>query len=338
VNNVIGTGVRLQSLVSNTRGGLNQRVNDSLEEAFTDWCDAESCHTGGTLHFNDMERMLLGQTFEAGEIFVRMHRRAFGNSLIPLSLEVIEPERIVDGYAVPSEISQSGSVRMGIEVDKFRRPIAYWVRDLHPGDIRLGGDPSDHAERVPASDMFHLKVTDRWPQTRGEPWMHAVLGKLMDMNGYSEAEIIAARGAAHYIATFESPEDSSSMAERQPDGSFQQALEPGSSMRLQPGEKLNFISPNRPNSALDPFMRFMLREVASGIGTSYESLSGDYGQGNYSSMRVSLLNDRDVYRALQQWYVRSFRKRLHREWMTAAMLAGAIDTLDAKTYFVDPKR
>jgi lambda family phage portal protein len=337
INNVIGTGVRLQSLVANTRGGLNQRVNDSIEDTWKDWCAADSCHTGGKLHFADMERMLIGETMEAGEIFIRMHRRPFGASAIPLSLEVIEPERIVDGYAVPSAISGDGMVRMGVEVDKFRRPVAYWVRDLHPGDIRLTGDKTDRAERVPAADMFHMHIVDRWPQTRGEPWLHAVAGKLLDMNGYSEAEIIGARGAANYLATIETPEDSSTLGDEQSDGSMQAPLEPGTQLRLLPGEKMNFISPNRPNSAMDPFMRFMLREVAAGAGVSYESLSRDYSQGNYSSTRLALLDDRDVWRALQQWYIRSFRMRLHTEWMTAAMLASAVPALDAKTYFQNPK-
>lgn len=337
INNVIGTGVRLQSLVSNSRGGLNQRVNDSIEDTWDDWCAADSCHTGGKLHFSDMERMLLGETFEAGEIFVRLHRRPFGDSNIPLALEVVEPERIVDGYSVPSAITGDGMVRMGIEVDAFRRPVAYWIRDLHPGDIRIAGEKSDRAERVPAADIFHMHIVDRWPQTRGEPWLHACAGKLLDMNGYSEAEIVAARGAASYLATIESPEDESTLGDEQPDGTYQAPLEPGTSMRLLPGEKLNFVSPNRPNSALDPFMRFMLREVAAGSGVSYESLSRDYSQGNYSSMRLMLLDDRDCYRALQQWYIRSFRKRLHKEFMTAASLAGAIPALEAKTYFLNPK-
>lgn len=337
VNNVIGTRVRLQSIVMNSRGGLNQGVNDSIEAAWDEWCGADSCHTGGTLDFSDMERMLIGQTFEAGEIFVRMHRRTFGNSKVPLALEIIEPERIVDGYAAPAAVGVGNAVRMGIEVDKFCRPVAYWVRSLHPGDIRQLGQETDHAERVPAADIFHLKITDRWPQTRGEPWLHAVAGKLMDMNGYSEAEIIAARGAANYMATIESPEDESTLGDEQPDGSYQEPIEPGIKYRLLPGEKLNFVSPNRPNSAFDPFMRFMLREVGAGAGCSYESLSRDYSQSNYSSSRLALLDDRDVWRSLQQWYIRIFRKRLHIEFMTAAMLAGAVEKLDAKTYFTNPK-
>ena len=44
--------------------------------------------------------------------------------------------------------------------------------------------------------------------------------------------------------------------------------------------------------------------LAAGCGPSYESLSRDYSQSNYSSSRLSLLDDRDLWRVLQQWWLR----------------------------------
>jgi lambda family phage portal protein len=337
-NNVIGTGIKLQALVQNTRGGLSTRINDAIEEAWRDWSIAENCHTGGEVHFHDIERMMMGQVFETGEIFIRIHRRAFGRSAVPLALEIIEPERVVDGYAQPSQVAANGQIRMGIEVDAFRRPIAYWVRDLHPGDVRLNVERTDRAERVPAADMFHLRIIDRWPQTRGEPWLHAVAGKLADMSGYSEAEIIAARGAANYLGVIETAEDPESLGQKTEDGNIEMGLQPGTFMRTMPGEKASFLTPNRPNSAMDPFMRFMLREIAAGAGVSYESLSGDHSQSNYNGARTAALSERDVWKTLQAWFIRSFRARFHLEWMTAAVLAGAIPEIDKTQYGVDMKR
>lgn len=338
VNNVIGTGVGLQCAVANQRGTLVQKINDAIEREWRLWCEAENCHTGGAVHFHDLERLMMGETFEAGEIFLQVHHTAFGSSRVPLALEIVEPERIVDGYAVPSAIANRATVRMGIEVDRFKKAIAYWVRDLHPGDIRMNVEETDRAYRVVADDVYHLRIVDRWPQTRGEPWLHAVAGKLADMNGYSEAEIIAARGAASYLGTIETPDSIETFGEEQADGSFQQGLQPGTTMKLAPGEKFNFISPNRPNSALDPFMRFMLREVAAGTGLSYESISRDYAHVNYSSGRLALLDDRDCWRALQLWFVRTFRQRFHRQWLRAAVLSGAIPEIDRTDYALDEEK
>jgi len=74
----------------------------------------------------------------------------------------------------------------------------------------------------------------------------------------------------------------------------------------------------------DPFTRAILRGIAAGTGVSYEALSRDYSQSNYSSSRLALIDDRDLWRTLQQWWIRSFREPLYRDWMQAAVLAGAV--------------
>jgi lambda family phage portal protein len=340
VNNVIGTGIRLDGRVMTSRGEAHETMNESIENTWESWCVADSCHTGGELHFADLERQAMGQVFEAGEIFIRIHRRRFGKSTIPMALEIVEPERILDGYQQPGMGVEPGNeVRMGVEVDHlFRRPVAYWVRDQHPGDIRMGVGETERITRVLAADMFHLRIIDRWPQTRGEPWMHAIARKLADMDGYTEAEIIAARGAASYLGTISTGNDPATMGDEQDDGSIQTPIEPGMWMRLQPGETADFVAPNRPNAALDPFMRYMLRECAAGVGTSYESLSRDYSQSNYSSSRLALLDDRDVWRTLQQWFIRSFRVPLHAQWLQAAVLSRSVPALDATLYGGQPEK
>jgi lambda family phage portal protein len=166
-----------------------------------------------------------------------------------------------------------------------------------------------------------------------------VLRKLHDMEEYSAAELVAARMSANYFATIESPDDDPLPgAEKQDDGSKQIEIEPGVIEQLRPGDELKFHAPNRPNSALDPFLRYMLREVAAGVGVSYESLSRDYSQSNYSSSRLALLDDRDLWRVLQQWWVRSFREPLLRDWMQQAVMARAIGTISVEQYALDPDR
>jgi lambda family phage portal protein len=341
VNNVVGSGVGMQAQVLGVRGELNTRVNDDIEAAWREWCAASSCHTGGALAFGDLERALIGEVFEAGEVLVRMHFRTFGDSRIPLALELVEAERLADtidtGFASPGN-----ECRMGVEVDRFQRPVAYWIRGRHRGDIRLGSyEGSENIERVPASDVFHLKLTTRWPQTRGEPWLHTVLRKLDDMNEYTGAEVQAARAGAYYFATVTKPDDGQNPIATSEEASTGQPLldlEPLTVQELAPGETLQFHTPNRPNAAVDPFLRYMLREVAAGAGVSYESLSRDYSQSNYSSSRLALLDDRDSYKALQQWWIRSFRLPLHRLWLRQAVLSRAVASIPVEAYASDARR
>lgn len=339
-NNVVGSGVGMQAQVMNTRGELHSYVNAAIEDAWREWSKADQCHTGGVLHFSDFERACMAEVFTAGEVFIRLHRRPFGASKIPFALELIEAERLADEYSYPNAgaVGQRVDVRMGVEVDGYGRPQAYWVMDRHPGELRGNITSSTKMERVPASEILHLRIVDRWPMTRGEPWLHTVARKLNDMDGYSEAEIIAARGAASYMAFIETPDLDNPLGEKQSDGTQHMDLEPGAIDRLGPGEKLNFVSPNRPNPAMDPFMRMMLREVAAGIGVSYESLSRDYSQSNYSSSRLALLDDRDLWRVLQQWWARAFRAPLHEQWLQAAVLSRAIQAITVESYVLAPEK
>ena len=103
---------------------------------------------------------------------------------------------------------------------------------------------------------------------------------------------------------------------------------PGLFQRLLPGESFEGFSPSRPNANLDPFMRYMLREVAAGVGVSYEALSRDYSQSNYSSSRLALLNERDLWRVLQGWLIRNYLTPIYRRWLDAAVLSGAVDIPD----------
>jgi len=46
--------------------------------------------------------MAMGEVFEAGEVFIRKHYTRFGDSRVPLALEVIEPERLATELVTPA--------------------------------------------------------------------------------------------------------------------------------------------------------------------------------------------------------------------------------------------
>jgi lambda family phage portal protein len=339
VNNVIGSGINMQAQVMSSRGVLNARVNAEIEQVWKRWSEAENCHTGGRLAFESLERANMGQVFEAGECYIRIHLRAFGPMDFPLGLELIEAERLADNLSTAAPGMAPGNhYRLGVECDQFYRPVAYFFRRRHPGELRFSDYGPDHIERVPASEIIPLAVIDRWPQTRGEPWMHASALRLNDMDGYSEAEIERARSQAVRMGIIESPEDADNFSEKMPDGSFEMELSPGTVEKLAPGEKWVDSSPSAPNPQLDPFMRYMLREVAAGIGLSYESISRDYSKSNYSSSRLALLEDRDLWRFYQSWFIRDFRRKVHRIWMQQAVLSGAIKSISLLEYGSNPEK
>lgn len=84
-------------------------------------------------------------------------------------------------------------------------------------------------------------------------------------------------------------------------------------------------------------MKMMLREIAAGADVSYASLSADYSASNYSSSRLALLDDRDVWRVLQQWWIRSFRVPFHKRFVQQAILARAV-AVPVTEYAADPAK
>ena len=302
INNVVGAGIGLQAQVMTGTGKLNERINELIESAWDDWCQADQCHTGGILTFPDMLQMVMGQVMESGEIIIRKIRQPFGKGKIPFALEVVEPDQLADEYNA-GKLSNGNAVRMGIEVDGWQRPVAYYLYPNHPGDIVFKHVDPSTLIRVPAEEVFHLYLAERFPQTRGVPWMHTVLERLNDMNAYARAEIVAARASANIMAFVQSPEPLSPPQSEDSTNNAGRIIpsEPGTIQELAPGQTFTSWDPKRPNNSFDPFMRIMLRDVASGLGVSYESLSRDYSQSNYSSSRLSLLDDRDRWRVLQQW-------------------------------------
>ena len=123
VNNVIGQGMGIQAQVMNNRKRLMDEVNDPIEHAWRQWTLADTCHTGGSLHFGDMERAAMGEVFEAGEVLIRLHRAPFGSGRIPLALELIEAERLADDFEIKPPAG--ARVTLGVEHDDYGRPVAY---------------------------------------------------------------------------------------------------------------------------------------------------------------------------------------------------------------------
>ena len=341
-DNVIGMGIGLQAAVQKQvlddkkkpRWQLVTEVNNAIEAAWADWCQAEQCHIGGRLAFADIERLLLDEAFEAGDVLIRIHRS--GRGAVPISLEVIEAERLADEWEAPSV--NGHLVRQGVEVDQYYRPVAYWLHEYHPGDPRRPM-VSDRLIRVPAADIIHLGKISRWPQVRGVPWMHAAMKRLYQLGEFQDAAVVAARiGAEKVMVLKESPEGglAEALGEDRNDGKFTWNSSQGQVDILPSGVDIAPWSPNYPDANFDPFVRAALRDIAAAFGMSYESLSRDYSQSNYSSSRMGLLDDRDGWRVLQQWYIRAVRERLHAVWLEAAVYSRAIRAIPVADYVLRP--
>ena len=322
-NNVIGQGVGLQAQVKMQRGGrMNETLNQQIEAEWADWCRADNCHVAGILSFNEIERLAVSSAAADGEVFIRMVTMRAGGSKVPLALEVIEADQIDEDYQ--DVLPDGRDIRMGIERDKWGRPVAYHVLTRHPGDTSHPHQQQRRERiRIPAEEMIHLYRVERPGQTRGVSWFASAILRAHHLKGYEEAEVIRARAEASVMGFIQSPEGDG-LVDEQENGSDVSSFEPGTIKKLLPGETFEDFTPARAGFALEPFVRTMLRGMAAGLGVSYETLSRDYSQSNYSSSRLSLLDDRDGWRALQKWMIGVVHDRVYRRWLDMAEAAGVI--------------
>ena len=333
----IGFQAQVKQIKDSTKN--DDRINNLVETAWKEWAEEPKyCHTAGKLTFAEIQQLVFRSWLESGEVFIRKVKRSFANSSVPFALEVIEADQCAEDH---NQTYMGNQIIMGVEVDRWKRPVAYWFYQDHPGELwqGRGGVVSRELERIPAEEIIHLHSTDRPNQLRGVPLLYSTITRLKNIGDYEEWEQIAAKAAASIMGLITTP-DVDLLGEpknKDEDDSLpaDEELKPGVMRYLAPGEHLEAFDPKRPNPNVTGFIECQLRASGAGIGASYEHTANDYTKTNYSSSRLSLLNSRDRFKVLQVAFASKFNRIVYREWLDMAVLSGVLNFPD---YEIRPKR
>lgn len=315
--NVIGRkGFTLQVKAQNSVGDSDITGNNAVESAFAKWGKLGNCTVDGRKNWIDVQKMVLESLARDGEAFVVLHRgSSFHDSF---AVEVLEADQIDD--TINQRLENGNEVRMGVELDKFKRPVAYYMLTTHPTDY-------DHAsysqkkkhKRIPAEDVIHVYMPLRSGQSRGEPWMAPAMSAMKQLDGFREAAVINARVGASKMGFFTSPAGDGFMADEM-DGQVPiMSAEPASFHQLPEGVSFQSFEPAFPNNEFDSFHKSVLKGVSAGLGVSYTALSGDLEATSYSSIRQGALEERDTYSDLQGFIIDHFVRPVYERWLAAAM-------------------
>lgn len=320
--NVIGpTGMTLQVVSKDPNGRLDTGANQLIEDAFWRWGKKGICEVTGQLSFQKFQELCLESVARDGEILVRKVRN-FGNSF-GFALQLIEADHL--DIKRNDDLSNGAYIRMGVEFNEWRRPIAYHVLTRHPGDYLHGGQKIFDSERIPADEIIHLYDPVRPGQTRGVPWLHSAMLRLNMLGGYEEAELVAARLGACKMGFFTQAEDGSGYeGERDDDGNLIEEAKPGMFHQLPVGVSFEQFNPDHPNTNFSNFSKAILRGIASGLNISYHSLASDLEGVNFSSIRSGSLEERDAYMLTQRWLSENLLEPIFEDWLKMAMLKGEV--------------
>lgn len=355
-SNVIGAdGVGLHMHILNDDGELDTHSCGLIEAAWKKWGKRGNCTITGLYPFDEVCRLALRSAVRDGSVLLqKIVGKEAGNSF-GFSLKVMEADhldRFYSGYA-----PNSNEVRLGVEYDKDsvgqkRKPVAYWITPRHPGDfIDYSGNYT--RRRVPADEVIHLFRPTRFEQSEGTPWGTSAMTGLNMLGGYQEAALVAARAGACQEGYIENETGEEYKGDGlDADGRPLNQMEPGVLKNLPKGAKFVAHSPNYPRTGYGEYVSANLRGIASGLRISYNTLANDLVGVNYSSIRAGLLDERDMYRQIQRWFIDSFCEEIFQAWLPYAFASGNVDPLPfaklekfnaptwkARTWdWVDPKK
>jgi lambda family phage portal protein len=277
VNNTVGAGI-----VANIKG-RNKTQTKKITDAWKKVSESTLCDLQGIHNFYGLQALALRSVVESGDIVAL-------KDLSPTAPALM----LLEGDFIVSRRENFGNYQ-GIEVDAKGKPTLYHLYKQHPGDFRTTLEEIE----VPADKLMHVFRQDRPGQIRGVPWSHAVIETLKDFDDYQYSTLIRQKIAACFGGFIKTSgqdnllTDSTLKARRQ----AEMQLTPGMVRYMNPGEEFQAANPPGVDGYGD-FTRESLRRVAAGYGISYESITGDYSQVNFSSGR---LGQQEFRRNIENW-------------------------------------
>lgn len=337
-SNIVGhKGIQLQcDAVFGTSDRPYTALNSRIEEAFWQWGKRETCTESGKMSWVQAQQLCVEMLIRDGEVLIE-HVEAdneFGYSIRFWNVDWLDETH--------NELLPSGNrVMMGVEIDSKDRPVAYWLTEPPAENhynysygvkrpISQQAGVQAYRRRVSASQMSHIfLITEDETQVRGVSWFHAALLQGKDLHEYSGGVVQSARVAAHTFGflkqtaaeeiSFNGDENGCEL----PPMTIDKA--PLSINLLDPGFEFQQFDPKQPTQNHAEFLNSMLHVLAAGLGVTGFSLAGDMSQVNFSSARVGLGEEREVWRALQEFISDTLCRDVFRRWLMSAWLNGRVE-------------
>lgn len=287
--------------------------------AWRRWAEGTACDAEGRLDLYGLQALAMRAVVESGECFIRLLPAEISSTnLVGLRLQVLESDHL--------DTSRNGLVEgrptlQGIALGEAGEPAAYWLYRVHPGAAWLlpsGGRLE--SEPVPAGDVLHLYRKRRPGQLRDVSWLAPVLTRLRDLGDYEAALLMKAKIEACLAAVVSDEGDealtgTAASLLRDAQGRAVEAFEPGMILYRRGAGSVEVVNPSGGGSHA-AFAKRALEAAAVGAGLTYDQVSGDLTQANYSSLRAGKIEFRRLceqvqYGMLIPMLVRPIAERFH---------------------------
>jgi lambda family phage portal protein len=342
VMNVVGTGLSLLPRPDWEALGMTEDEADEwtaqVEREFRLWAESAECDVTRTQNFYGLQSLVFRSVLESGDVFVLLPMIESRTNPYSLRIQVVEADRIEAPFG--KKENAGNKIVAGVEMDANGAPVAYYILRNHPGSpeginkefIRVLAFGTSTGRR----NVLHIFERTRPGQTRGVPYLAPVIEPLKQLDKYTEAELMAAV-IASLLTVFVKSETGDGFAPTVSNlptaqNNSEIRLGTGTIVDLAPGEDITTVSPNRPNTAFDPFVQSVLRQIGVALGLPFEVLVKHF-TASYSAARAALLEAWKFFRLRREFLSQTFCAPIYEAWMEEAILRGRIS---APGFFDDP--
>lgn len=276
-NAVVGTGIIPKVT------GTSKRHKASLLAAIEAHCDTVAIDADGRQNLYGLQRLAMNTIIESGEVLIRYRPRDLAYGLpLPFQIQVLEPDYL--DASRDGQLPNGHVVENGIEFDQIGRRVAYYLFKQHPGGL-TGYRSNWESVRTPADRVLHIYRQDRPGQTRGVSWYAPIAFRLQDFADAQDAHLVRQKIAACFAAFRVAPDPEVTNANPADPAGLSEQIRPGRIQNLMPGEDIRFAAPPGV-TGVDDFYRWVMRATSGDIGITYEALTNDYSNVNFSSARM----------------------------------------------------
>ena len=354
VTKVVGKGLYPKAQIDRQALGLDDAAADAWErEAEREYrlaTNTREIDLERGLSLDQMQAVVFLRTLADGDILINLPRKARPGSPYKLKLQMIEAARLCNPEFVPDTRRRCA----GVEVDADGAPITYHVCSQHPGNARrvmAQGAEKPVWSPLKAFDSggrplaLHLFDKRRPGQPRGVPYLTPVLELIKQLGRYTDAEVMAAVVSSFLtvVITNDDPQPEGILdpapTAGNPDGTIAGQedatgieLGSGTVVELTGNKTINTVNPTRPNTAFDPFVISILRQIGMALELPFEVLVKHFTS-SYSAARGALEEAWDYFMRRRHWLAQSFCQPVYEAVITEAI---ALGRLQAPGFFADP--
>lgn len=323
-NNVVGAG------------GIRVTCSDkNYHDLFLKWSENKRyIDFNERQKFEGLQKMAMKAVVRDGEVFIRK-RRFKNKSGVPLQLQLCESEYVDSDKTILSGNGKGNFIIQGVEFNEAGKRVGYWMYDRHPDD-----GYGNSAKFVPASEVIHIYVEDRPGQVRGITWLAADIVRLRGFDEYEDATLMRQKIAACFVMTVtDAGMGALPGTNGDDDDDLPSTLSPGRITKLKPGQTVNFGTPPAADGYAE-YSRTQLRAIAAGVGLSYEAMTGDLSNVNFSSGRMGWLEmSREVDDIQQNLLINTMCEDIFEWFVEASVIAGRLrENVENRCTWTAPRR